>query len=76
MSGLNGSPGKTVLGKPDREFESRLLRNQESLKRLFCVRREYELLHIRVRFEQRSHVLLVNKTDELVPRQNFLTKKF
>jgi len=36
----------------------------------------WRLLAMRVGLEQRSHVLSVDKTDELVPRQNFSTEKF
>jgi hypothetical protein len=35
-----------------------------------------QLLGLRVGFEQRNHIFLARKIDELVPRQNFLTKKF
>jgi len=43
----------------------------------FVERREASHLHgLREGFEQRSHIFLVKKIDELVVRQNFLTKKF
>jgi hypothetical protein len=35
-----------------------------------------KLLYLRRGLEQRSHVFLARKTDELVARQNFLKKKF
>ena len=38
--------------------------------------RASKLLCLRVGIEQRSHIFLPKKIDELMTRQNFLTKKF
>jgi hypothetical protein len=42
----------------------------------YLLRGESQLLGFRVGSEQRKHILSVEKIAELVPRQNFLTKKF
>ena len=65
---------------PNQSFESRPPKraHKKDLARgsFFMLRRASKLLCLRAGIEQRSHIFLVRKIDELVPRQNFLTKKF
>ena len=75
MSGLNQRFTKPSSLKQDREFESHRLR-KDFREAKALRKRANELLHLHVRFEQRNHILKAFKIDELVPRQNFLTKKF